>query len=32
MIMRLIRFFLWIGHSGVIEMIAEQFGFAMMPL
>ena len=32
MIIRLIRFFLWIGHSGVIEMIAEQFGFAMMPL
>ena len=25
------RFFRWIGHSGVIEMIAEQFGFAMMP-
>ncbi len=32
MIIRLIRFFRWIGQSGVIEMIAEQFGFAMMPL
>src|SRR6185503_9594102 len=32
MISRLIRFCRWIGHSGVIEMIAEQFGFAMIPL
>src|SRR4030095_11033409 len=32
MIMRLMRFFRCTGQSGVIEMIAEQFGFAMMPL
>ena len=32
MIMRLIRFFLWIGHSGTRAVIAEQFGLAMMPL
>src|SRR3954470_18675788 len=31
MIRRLMRFTLWIGHSGVIEMIAAQFGFAMIP-
>ncbi len=32
MIIRLIRFLRCTGQSGVIEMIAEQFGFAMMPL
>ena len=26
------RFFLWIGHKGVIAMIVEQLGFAMIPL
>src|SRR6185369_4265133 len=26
MIKRLMRFFLWMGHRGVIEMMAEQFG------
>src|SRR5688572_32766964 len=32
MIIRLMRFLRCTGHSGVIEMIAEQFGLAMMPL
>src|SRR3569832_379189 len=32
MIMRLMRFLRWIGHSGTSAVIAEQFGFAMMPL
>src|SRR5690606_11736519 len=27
-----IRLRVWIGQSGVIEMIVEQLGFAMMPL
>src|SRR5689334_9811799 len=32
MIMRLMRFFLWIGHKGTSAVIAEQLGLAMMPL
>ncbi len=31
-IRRRIGFTLWIGHNGVIAMIVEQFGFAMIPL
>ena len=32
MISRLMRFCLWIGHSGTSAVIAAQFGTAMMPL
>ncbi len=32
MITRLMRFALWIGHSGTSAVIAAQFGLAMMPL
>src|SRR4029453_6640697 len=31
MISRLIGFSLWMGHRGVMEMIAAQFGLAMIP-